>query len=100
MRLKSDAPRRMSKIVWIDMEMTGLNVRKDKIMEIACIITNNNLDILAEHPTIVIHQPDNLLNSMDEWCTTTHTKVRIQEYFERILCFNQIETIELLSFFL
>lgn len=66
----------MSKIVWIDMEMTGLDVRKDKIMEIACIITNNNLDVVAEHPTIVIHQPDSLLDSMNEWCTTTHTKVR------------------------
>lgn len=57
------------------MEMTGLNVRRDRIMEIACLITDNNLNVLAEQPTIVIHQPDSLLNTMDEWCMTTHTKV-------------------------
>lgn len=74
-RQKSNAPRRMSKIVWIDMEMTGLNVRNDRIMEIACIISDNDLNVLAEHPTIVINQPDSLLASMNEWCTTTHTNV-------------------------
>lgn len=56
------------------MEMTGLNVRRDRVMEIACLITDNELNVLAEHPTIVIHQPDSLLDAMDEWCTTTHTK--------------------------
>lgn len=65
----------MSKIVWIDMEMTGLNVRKDRIMEIACLISDNRLNVLAEHPSIIINQPDALLESMDEWCTTTHTNV-------------------------
>lgn len=57
------------------MEMTGLNVRRDRVMEIACLITDNDLNVLAEHPAIVINQPDSLLNAMDEWCTTTHTKV-------------------------
>lgn len=74
-RLKSNAPKAMSKIVWIDMEMTGLNIRNDRIMEIACLITDNELKVLAENPTIVINQPDSLLDSMNEWCTTTHTKV-------------------------
>lgn len=68
-------PRKMSKIVWIDMEMSGLDVRKNRIMEIACLISDNHLNVLAEHPTIVIHQPDTELNAMDEWCTQTHTKV-------------------------
>lgn len=57
------------------MEMTGLDVNKDRIMEIACIITDNNLSILAEHSSIVINQPDSLLDTMNEWCKTTHTKV-------------------------
>lgn len=57
------------------MEMTGLNVRKDRIMEIACIITDNNLNVLAENPTIVVHQPDSLLETMDDWCKTTHGQV-------------------------
>lgn len=61
----------MSKIVWIDMEMTGLNLRKDRIMEIACLISDNSLNVLAEHPSIIINQPDTLLESMDEWCTKT-----------------------------
>lgn len=59
----------------MDMEMTGLNVHRDRIMEIACLITDNDLNVLAEQPTIVIHQPDSLLNAMDEWCKTTHAKV-------------------------
>lgn len=70
-----DPPKAMSKIVWMDMEMTGLNVDTDRIMEVACIITNNDLRILAEGPNIVIHQPDSVLNVMDKWCTDTHTKV-------------------------
>lgn len=63
-------------IVWMDMEMTGLNVLTDKIMEVACIITDRDLNVKAELAPIVINQPDSLLNAMDEWCTTTHTKVR------------------------
>lgn len=65
----------MSKIVWMDMEMTGLDVNSDRIMEVACLITDNNLNIVAEGPNIVIHQPDSVLATMDEWCTSTHTKV-------------------------
>lgn len=77
---KSIAPRAASKIVWIDMEMTGLNVDQDRIMEIACIITDKNLNIVAEHPPIVINQPDSLLDSMNEWCMTTHTEVILKRH--------------------
>lgn len=65
----------MSKIVWIDMEMTGLDVNKDTIMEVACLITDNNLNVLSEGPNIIIHQSDNVLEAMGEWCTKTHKKV-------------------------
>lgn len=65
----------MSKIVWIDMEMTGLDVQNDRIMEIACLITDNDLNVLSEHPSIIIHQPDSLLDKMNDWCKKTHTKV-------------------------
>lgn len=58
------------------MEMSGLDVKKDKIMEIACLITDDDLKILAELEPIVVHQPNSLLDSMNEWCQTTHTKVR------------------------
>lgn len=65
----------MSPIVWIDMEMTGLDVEKDRIMEVACLITDNSLNITAEGPHLIINQPTSLLDTMDEWCTKTHTKV-------------------------
>lgn len=44
-------------------------------MEIACLITDDDLNVLAEHGAIVIHQPNSLLESMNEWCKTTHAKV-------------------------
>ena len=62
------------KIIWIDLEMTGLNDQADVILEIACVVTTGTLEIIAQGPNIVIHQPDMLLNKMDHWCTTTHTK--------------------------
>ncbi|XP_063698110.1 oligoribonuclease, mitochondrial [Culicoides brevitarsis] len=60
-------------IVWIDMEMTGLDVHQDRIMEIACLITDHQLNIIAEGPNVIIKQPDALLQGMNEWCTKTHT---------------------------
>ena len=60
-------------LIWIDLEMTGLDTDNDLIIEIATIITNGQLDILAEGPVIAIHQSDETLNAMDEWNTTQHT---------------------------
>lgn len=74
-RHESNASKTGSKIVWIDMEMTGLSVENDRIMEIACVVTDKNLNIRAEHPSIVIKQPDSLLDTMTEWCIKTHTQV-------------------------
>ncbi|WP_438864040.1 oligoribonuclease [Neptunicella sp.] len=59
-------------LVWIDLEMTGLDPDSDKILEIATIVTDSELNVLAEGPVLAIHQPDNVLDGMDEWCTTTH----------------------------
>ena len=59
-------------LVWMDLEMTGLDPETDSIIEIATIITDGNLNIIAEGPDIVIHQPDAALDDMDEWCTTHH----------------------------
>jgi oligoribonuclease len=59
-------------LVWIDLEMTGLNPEKDRIIEIATLITDNQLNILAEGPSIVIHQSNELLSGMDEWNTRQH----------------------------
>jgi oligoribonuclease len=60
-------------LIWIDLEMTGLNPQKDKIIEIATIVTDSDLNILAEGPVHAVHQSDQQLAQMDEWCTTQHT---------------------------
>lgn len=75
----------MSLIVWMDLEMTGLNVRTDRIMEVICIITDNVLNVVAEGPRLVIHQSDARLNNMEEWCKTTHTNVHIILLLKEIL---------------
>lgn len=62
------------RFVWIDLEMTGLNPDRDVILEIATIVTDGQLNIIAQGPDIVISQPDARLCAMDEWCTRIHTK--------------------------
>jgi len=60
------------RLIWIDLEMTGLDTDQDQIIEIATIVTDENLNILAEGPVLAIHQPDIVLNAMDEWNTRQH----------------------------
>jgi len=55
-------------MVWVDCEMTGLDCNKDHLLEIAVIVTDGDLNILAEGPNLVIHQSEEILNSMNEWC--------------------------------
>lgn len=59
---------------WLDMEMTGLNPDTDRIIEVAMIITDSDLNILAQSEVLVIHQPDSIIDHMDKWNTTTHTR--------------------------
>ncbi|KXF82217.1 oligoribonuclease [Enterovibrio coralii] len=61
-------------LIWIDLEMTGLDPEVHKIIEIATVVTDAELNVLAEGPVIAIHQPDDELAKMDEWCTNTHTR--------------------------
>ncbi|MDP8079128.1 oligoribonuclease [Phocoenobacter skyensis] len=60
-------------LIWIDLEMTGLDPEKERIIEIATIVTDKELNILAEGPVLAIHQSDELLSKMSEWCVKTHT---------------------------
>lgn len=61
-----------NRLIWIDLEMTGLDPANDVIIEIATIVTDAELQIIAEGPIIAIHQPDSIMNSMDEWNTRQH----------------------------
>ncbi|WP_305459968.1 oligoribonuclease [Photobacterium leiognathi] len=60
-------------LIWIDLEMTGLDPETHKIIEIATIVTDPQLNILAEGPVLAIHQSEEELAKMDDWCTNTHT---------------------------
>jgi oligoribonuclease len=59
-------------LIWIDLEMTGLKPDTDVIIEMATIVTTSNLEIVSEGPVIAIHQPDSVLEAMDEWNKRTH----------------------------
>ena len=61
-------------LIWIDLEMTGLDTRSDFIIEIATIVTDSQLNQLAEGPVLAIHQSDAILAGMDEWNQNTHGK--------------------------
>ncbi|ATZ96033.1 MULTISPECIES: oligoribonuclease [Dickeya] len=60
-------------LIWIDLEMTGLDPERDRIIEIATLVTDANLNVLAEGPTLAVHQPDSQLALMDDWNVRTHT---------------------------
>ncbi|HEB54931.1 MAG TPA: oligoribonuclease [Gammaproteobacteria bacterium] len=62
----------VNNLIWIDLEMTGLDTQNDRIIEIATIVTDSNLKILAEGPMLAIHQPDDVMAAMDEWNTRQH----------------------------
>ncbi|MBV8048280.1 MAG: oligoribonuclease [Paludibacterium sp.] len=59
-------------LIWLDMEMTGLNPDTDRIIELAVVITDSQLNIVAESPVLVVHQPDSVLDGMDDWNKATH----------------------------
>ncbi len=61
-------------LVWLDMEMTGLSPENDRIIEIAMVVTDSNLETVAEAPVLVVHQPDSILDGMDSWNKSTHGK--------------------------
>jgi len=66
-------------LIWIDLEMTGLYPEKDCIIEIATIITDKNLGIIAIGPSLAIHKEDAILSSMGDWCTKQHGKSGLTE---------------------
>ena len=61
-----------SNLCWLDMEMTGLDPERERIIEVAMIITDSDLNVLAQSEVYAVHQSDELLDGMDEWNTATH----------------------------
>ncbi|HAZ09464.1 MAG TPA: oligoribonuclease [Elusimicrobia bacterium] len=61
-------------LIWLDLEMTGLEPEKDVILEIATIVTDGELKVLAEGPCLAVHQSDEVLDGMDPWCVDQHGK--------------------------
>ncbi|MFV1983148.1 MAG: oligoribonuclease [Thiohalomonadales bacterium] len=90
----------LNNLIWIDLEMTGLDTVNDVIIEIATIITDGNLNILSEGPVFAIHQSEKVMNAMDEWNTRQHGKSGL---IERVLKSNstvreaEISTIDFLK---
>jgi len=61
-------------LIWLDMEMTGLNPDSDRIIEVAMVITDADLEVIVESPVLVVHQADSVLDGMDAWNKSTHGK--------------------------
>ena len=66
-------------LIWIDLEMTGLDTAWDAIIEIATVVTDSELNVVAEGPVLAIHQPEEMLAGMDEWNTRQHNKSGLVE---------------------
>ena len=67
-------PQDKNHLIWIDMEMSGLKPEEDRIIEVAIVVTDSELNTVAEAPVLVVHQPDALLDGMDNWNKSTHAK--------------------------
>lgn len=87
-------------LIWIDLEMTGLDPERERIIEIATLVTDADLNILAEGPVFAVYQSDAQLRLMDEWNLRTHTntglvqRVKVSQYDERAA---ELATIEFLQ---
>ena len=73
-------------LIWIDLEMTGLDPQFDRIIEIATVVTDEDLNILAEGPVIAIHQPEEVMSGMDEWNTNQHRDSGLTERVLSSVC--------------
>tara|TARA_B100000941_G_scaffold105534_1_gene73845 strand:+ start:524 stop:1072 length:549 start_codon:yes stop_codon:yes gene_type:complete len=85
-------------LIWIDLEMTGLNPDKEKIIEIATLVTDSDLNILAEGPNLIISQPKEILDAMDEWNTNQHGLSGLTEEVSNSNITEQVAEIETLNF--
>lgn len=87
-----------SNLIWVDMEMTGLEPDQDVVIEIATIVTDSELNTLAEGPVIAIHQSDTILAGMDEWNTTHHTASGLVDRVRASTTSEQAASLETIAF--
>lgn len=85
-------------LIWIDLEMTGLDPLNDRIIEIATVVTDGDLNVVAEGPVLAIHQPDTLLDNMDEWNTRQHSKSGLIERVKSSTLSDEAAQAEVLNF--
>ena len=85
-------------LVWIDCEMTGLDPERERLIEIAVVITGPDLTPRIEGPVLVIHQPDDILNAMDAWNKGTHGRSGLIDKVKASTCTEAQAEAELLAF--
>ena len=85
-------------LIWIDLEMTGLNPDKERIIEIATLITDSQLNVLAEGPNLIVNQPKTLLDQMDDWNQNQHGSSGLIEGVKKSNVTEQMAEIETLNF--
>src|SRR5690349_14256614 len=85
-------------LIWIDLEMTGLNPDTDHILEIATIVTDKDLNILEEGPVFAVHQPDEMLARMDSWNTRQHGQSGLTERVRQSSVTEQVAEAQTLQF--
>ena len=71
------------RLIWIDLEMTGLDTQTDSIIEIATVVTEGDLEVIAEGPNLAIHQSEAVLEKMDDWNQNQHSKSGLLERVRR-----------------
>jgi oligoribonuclease len=77
--MAAELDNRANNLIWIDMEMTGLQPDSDRVIELATLVTDPQLNVLATGPVLVVHQPDEVLEAMDSWNKNTHGKTGLIE---------------------
>lgn len=85
-------------LVWLDMEMTGLDPDRDRIIEVAIVVTDSQLTTVAEAPVLVVHQTDGVLDAMDNWNKSTHSRTGLIERVKASLLKEEEAEEQLLAF--
>lgn len=85
-------------LIWLDMEMSGLSPENDRILEIAAVVTDAELNVLAESPVLVVHQSDAVLDGMDAWNKGTHGRSGLIEKVRAATLDEASATVQMLEF--